>query len=127
MNNSLNNYNLSILDITKCETLLKEKYNLNENDDLILLKKEKQSDKVSEKEVQLEIYEPYNKIKLNLSFCQEISINIYVKAELSEEIKYSYENLKSLGYDMFNIDDPFYQDICTDYTSYGGTDILLSH
>ena len=27
---------------------------------------------------------------------------------------------------MFNINDPFYQDICTSYTSYGDTDIILS-
>ena len=111
MNSSLNDYNLSILDISNCETILTEKYNLNENDDLILLKKEKQSNKESEKEVQLEIYEPYNKTKLNLSLCEKTKINIYVKAELSDETKYSYEKLKRLGYDMFNINDPFYQDI----------------
>ena len=126
MNSSLNDYNLSILDISNCETILKEKYNLNENDDLILLKKEKQSNKESEKEVQLEIYEPYNKTKLNLSLCEKTNINIYVKAELSDETKYSYEKLKSLGYDMFNINDPFYQDICIKYTPYRDTDIILS-
>ena len=123
---SLNKNNLSIIDIGDCEKILKEKYNLNENDDLIVLKKEKKSNKPSEKEVQLEIYEPYNKTKLNLSLCQNININIYVKAELSDEIKYTYEKLKSLGYDMFNINDPFYQDICTDYTSFGNTDVILS-
>ena len=125
-NTALNNYNLSILDISNCEVILKENYNLNENDDLILLKKEKQSNKASEKEVQLEIYEPYNKTKLNLSFCENININLYVKTEINDEIKYSYEKLKNLGYDMFNIHDSFYQDICTDYTSYGDTDMILS-
>ena len=38
-NTSLNNYSLFILDISNCEAILKKKYNLNENDDLILLKK----------------------------------------------------------------------------------------
>ena len=125
-NSSMNNYNLSILDISNCEAILKEKYNLNENVSLIILKKEKKSNKASEREIQLEIYEPYNKTKLNLSFCQDTSINIYVKAELSDETKYSYEKLKSLGYDIFNLNDPFYQDICIDYTSYGNTDMSLS-
>ena len=124
--NSLNNYNLSIIDLGNCETILKEKFNLNENDDLILLKKEKKSNKASEKEVQLEIYEPYSKSKLNISICENTNINIYVKAKLSDEIKYSYEKLKSLGYDMFNVNEPFYQDICIDYTSYKDTDIILS-
>ena len=122
----MNNYNLSILDISNCETILKEKYNFNENVTLIILKKEKISNKASEKEIQLEIYEPFNKTKLNLSYCQDTSINIYVKAELSDETKYSYEKLKSLGYDIFNLNDPFYQDICVGYTSYGNTDMSLS-
>ena len=60
-NNSLNNFNLSILDISNCETILKEKYYLNVNDSLIILKKEKKTNKALEKEVQLEIYV----IKLN--------------------------------------------------------------
>ena len=90
------------------------------------MKKEKQSNKASEKEVQLEIYKPYSKTKLNLSYCENTNINIYVKAELSDETKNSYEKLKSLGYNMFNIDDSFYQDICIDYTSDGNTDIILS-
>ena len=125
-NNSLNNYNLSILDISNCESILIEKYNLSKNDSLILLKKEKKSNKASEKEIQIEIYEPYNKTKLNLSYCENININIYTKTELSEEIKYSYEQLKKLGFDMFNLNDPFYQDICIEYTSYGNTDMILS-
>ena len=33
--------------------------------------------------------------------------------------------MKELGYDMFNINDPFYQDICISYDSSNGTDILL--
>jgi len=64
----MNNYNLSILDISNCEIILKEKYNFNENVTLIILKKEKISNKASEKEIQLEIYEPFNKTKLNLSY-----------------------------------------------------------
>ena len=45
--------------------------------------------------------------------------------ELSQEIKNTYEKLKEMGYDMFNINDKFYQDICTPFDSPNGTDILL--
>ena len=48
-NNSLNNYNLSILDKSNCEKILKEKYNLNKNDNLIILKKEKNQKKYQKK------------------------------------------------------------------------------
>ena len=34
--------------------------------------------------------------------------------------------MQESGYDMFNINDPFYQDICTPFDSANGTDILLS-
>ena len=125
-NNTLNNYNLSIIDVSHCEDLLKQEYDLYENDSLILLKKEKKTTQPSEKEIQFELYEPYNKTKLNISICENIPINIYVKADLSGEIKYTYEQLKELGYDMFNIDVPFYQDMCTTFKSKGDTDIILS-
>ena len=80
----------------------------------------------SEKGVQYEIYEPYNLTKLNLSICNEEKINLYIPLILSEETKYIYENMKSLGYDMFNINDPFYQDLCTPYKTENNTDIPLS-
>ena len=46
--------------------------------------------------------------------------------ELSKENKETYEQMKASGYDMFNINDPFYQDICSPFDSTNGTDILLS-
>ena len=37
-----------------------------------------------------------------------------------------YDELKSKGYDMFNINDPFYNDICIPHTYNNNADILLS-
>ena len=67
--------------------------------------------KPSEKNVQYEIFEPYNYTKLNLSICNEEKVNIYFPLILSEETRNTYENMKKLGYNMFNINDPFYQDL----------------
>ena len=125
-NKSNNIYNISIVDLGDCETILKEKYNINENDSLIFIKNEIKSDKVSEKNIKFDVYNPYNKDKLNLSFCDDTPINIYIPMELSHETKQIYEQMKNSGYDMFNINDPFYQDICTPFDSPDGTDILLS-
>ena len=122
----LNDQDISIIDLGQCEVKLKEEYNINENDSLIYLKQENTNAKASEKNVQYEIFEPYNFTKLNLSICEEDTINIYVKIDLSEETRNTYEYLKSLGYDMLNINDPFYQDICVPYTYENNTDILLS-
>ena len=125
-NNALNNQNLTILDLGECENKLKKEYNIHDNDSLIYLKKENNNVKSSEKDVQYEIYEPYNYTKLNLSICKEEKINIYIPIILSDETKNIFENMKSLGYDMFNINDPFYQDLCTKYTTENNTDIPLS-
>ena len=37
-----------------------------------------------------------------------------------------YNELKDLGYNLFDSNDKFYNDICIPYTSPNGTDILLS-
>ena len=86
----------------------------------------KKTNKASEKDINFEVYEPYNKTKLNLSVCDEKSINIIIPATLSEETKKLYEKMKESGYDMFDKNSAFYQDICTPFDSDDGTDILLS-
>ena len=124
--NYSNNQNISILDLGQCSIILKDLYNISEKDSLIYVKQENINLKASERNIQYEVYHPYNFIKLNLSFCEENTINIYVKNELSAEMNEIYESLKSLGYNMFDIMDPFYQDICTTYKSINNTDIILS-
>ena len=124
--NFLDNQNVSILDLGQCEKTIKDYYHLNEKDSLIYLKQENITAKASEKNIQYEIYHPKNFSKLNLSLCEGNTINLYVKMELSQETKEIYENLKSFGYDMLNINDPFYNDICTPYKYANNTDILLS-
>ena len=59
---SNNIYNISIVDLGECETILKAKYNINENDSLIFIKNEIKSDKVSEKNIKFDVYNPLIKI-----------------------------------------------------------------
>jgi len=126
-NKSLNNNNLSIIDLGECEDILRKEYNISDNDSLIILKQENiNKAKSSEKNVQYEVYNPYNKNKLNLTICEGTTIKLYTKMILSENTQKTYNQLKELGYDMLNINDKFYQDICTPYQSENNTDILLS-
>ena len=122
---SLNNQNVSILDLNQCENTLKKHYHLDESDSLVILKKENTTTKSLEKNVEYVVFEPYNFTELNLSICEGNKINLYVKIELSEETKIIYENMKAKGFDMFDINDPFYQDICTPYKYANNTDITL--
>jgi len=121
-----NEYNLSIIDLGKCEELLREEYGIDNETELIILKFEKISSKASEKNVQYEIYDPINKTQLNLSICEATTIDLYIPIALSEETQKLYDDLSGQGYDLFNENDSFYQDLCATYTSQNGTDVLLS-
>ena len=122
-----NSHNLTIIDLGNCKNLLLENYFNNEtlNISLIILKYEKIANISNARNIQYEVFEPINKTKLNLSICNKEMINIYIPLQLSESIEDLIQELNILGYDIFNIQDAFYQDICTKYTSKGGTDISL--
>ena len=110
----------------KCENEIKEYYKLAKNTSLIVLVYEKISNISSKRNTQYEIYESINFTRLNISVCKDLLIDIYFPLELSQELKNLYEELKELGYDLFDINAPFYQDICTPYKSSNGTDVLLA-
>ena len=122
-----NKNKVSLIDLGTCEDKLKEEYNINKNDALIIIKYENVSSdlKPSEKNIQYDVFEPYNRTKLNLSVCDDITVNIFVKMELSQKTQAIYDDMKDKGYDMFNINDKFYQDLCTPYKSDGNTDVTL--
>ena len=121
-----NTYNLSMIDLNECEDLLKTKNHLDKDIKLIILKFEKLINDSSKKNVQYEVYEPINKTKLDLSICQNTRIDIYIPIDLDDKIESLYNDLRQYGYDLFDINDPFYQDICTPYKSKNNTDVLLA-
>ena len=117
---------LSKIDLGKCEDELRENNELNENISLIIISLEKLTNISSDRNVQFEVYESLNKTRLNLSVCKNIPIDIYIPLALSDKLSNLYNELKDLGYNLFDINDKFYQDICTPYKSSNNTDILLS-
>ena len=124
-NRSNNINNISIIDLGECEVRLRGEYHINKTDSLILVKNELSSNKPSKKNITFDVYEPYSKTKLNLSIYDDTPINIYVPMELSKDTKQLYDRMKKSGYDMFNINDPFYHDIFIFFNSSNGTDIIL--
>ena len=57
--------------------------------------------------------------------CKNISISISVPVNLNENTKNIYRNLNRSGYNLFDLNDPFYSDICSTYTTENGTDLTL--
>ena len=125
--NAINsNNNLSKIDLGECGKLLEETYGIDDNTPLIIFKLEKSGEIASKRNIQFEIYNPLTKEKMNLSICDDEKINLYIPVNISEETKELSQDLLNYGYDLFNPNDSFYQDICSPYTSAYGTDVLLS-
>ena len=91
---------------------------------LIIYKVDIKNSDASSTYVQYEVYNPVNKSLLNLSICDSITVNTPVN--ISNEMEEIYNSLSESGYNLFDSEDSFYQDICTTYTSLTGTDMILS-
>jgi hypothetical protein len=119
------NPNISSVDLGECEQILKKQYNLTEEDSLIIIKTDLKSEDLSLTYVQYEIYHPYTLRMLNLDCCENIKIVINSPVVLSEETVSLYNSLLESGYNLFDSNDSFYNDVCTIYTTQNGTDATL--
>ena len=123
LKNNLNN-GISSIDLGECEKILQEKYEINEP--LIIIKLDiKRNDTVST-QVEYEIFDPINLKKLNLSYCENVKINIYPPINIDNQTFNLVKHLKNQGYDLFNSNDDFYNDLCSPYNSFNNTDVLLN-
>ena len=119
-----NNQRLSIIDLGKCKSTLYGS-DIDPDKPLILLKLEKETEFIYEKSIQFEIYNPNVKTKIsNLEECK--TFNLYIPVTVDEKLEKLYNSLKKEKYNLFDINDPFYNDICTPYKTLNGTDISLS-
>ena len=113
--------NISYIDFGECETKLKQKYNINY---LLILKFDKINEN-SPTSIEYEVYDPTTKDKLDLSICNTDKISIDIPMTLDEHSLALYKNFSSLGYDIFDKNDRFYNDICSKFSSEDETDVLL--
>ena len=119
----LDRYNgeYSGLDLTECENILKGIYHIDPDAELIILKFMMDDGQT----LKYDMYNPYTREKLNMSYCEKTKTNVYVPYEMDEKTEELYNNLKDQGYDPLDQWDKFYREICTPYTSENGTDVLL--
>ena len=127
LNKGINNYNLSIIDLGECEAKIKAANGISQDIPLIIFKVDTYYENTTIKNVQYQIYNPVSKTKItDMSPCDEEKINIYVPTSLDNDTFNKYEELKKQGYDIFNANDSFYNDICSKFTSINNTDITLN-
>ena len=122
---SNNNPNISSIDLGKCEKKIKDSRNLTEEDDLIIYKIDIKNEDLSTTYVQYEIYDPKTYDYINLEICEGIFINIYSPVTLKENTELLFKSMSDSGYNLFNLNDSFYNDICSTYTTKDGTDLTL--
>ncbi len=124
--NSFNNSNIPIVGLGECETLLKNANSISLELSLIILKYEKtSSESGNTKNFKFEVFHPITFEKLDISICENTTVDIYIPLAMSEEQEDLYKSLLDQGYDPFDLNDKFYREICTPYTSENGTDVLL--
>ena len=123
---NLNAPNSTNVFLGECKDILKEKYNLKDDEVLLMLKLDLFKQDSSHPLVEYEVYNYNSSEKLNLEYCDDVKINVYTPIQLDNKTVYLYNNLNSSGYNLFNSKDSFYNDICSIYTTINGTDITLN-
>ena len=117
---------ISNIDLGDCENKLKNSKNIPLSQSLIIFKTDIRISEMLTTYVLYEVYNPLTLDKLNLSVCINDEISINIPVELNNDIKKLYHSLNASGYNLFDENDSFYQDVCATYTSENETDILLS-
>ena len=91
-NQNNKNYNDSEITIYlgECENILKKGYNINNNEDLIIFKMDYFIEGFLIPITEYEIFHPQTKKRLELNYCNDISINISIPVSIDEEYLYKY-------------------------------------
>ena len=108
--------NITTIDSGKCEILLRDYYNISDDELLYMKILEVYQERMKIKKIEYNIYSKLNGtnlIKLDLSICQLSKIFISYPIEITE------------NFDIFNTSSGYYNDICYSATSESGIDISL--
>ena len=120
------NYNSSSILLNECENILKNKYSIDENIPIIIFKIETWDNHSNYMKVFYELYNPYNLSEnLDLNLCENKYIEIRLPIVLSNYKLDLISKTKELGYNIFDLNDSFYHDICSVFT-YNNSEISLS-
>ena len=111
-----NKGNISSINIGECEELLKKAYNIPSDETLFMKKIDVKEEGMKIPKIEFDVYYKLNGrnlIKLNLSYCNDVKIDISIPHILTGNI------------DELNSSSNYYNDICYTSTSDSGTDITL--
>ena len=116
--NDEKNSNVSTIDLGECEAKLKEAYNISNNETLYIKKIEVFQEGMLIPKIEFDVYYKLktNLIKLNLSYCNNVKIDISVPVPIP---------VNKNNIDQYNSSSGYYNDICYVATTDSNTDITL--
>ena len=127
------NKNVSIVDLSECSTILKNKYNLSKEEDLIIVKGDflqQLSEQYIGSQVDYQIFSTSLGAFLPLNYCKKEGTPVTVTSSFNSSLffgdfQYKVNQTTYEGYDIFDPKSSFYNDICTPFTNENGNDVLL--
>ena len=115
LSSQLKNTNISSVDLGECEIILKEHYDIDESEDLIIFKIEHFIPGFQIPIIEYYLFSQNGSIQLDLNICNEESIIYNLPVSINESEFYKYD-----------ISSDYYNDICYPYSSENNTDMTLS-
>ena len=120
------NLNSSSIILNECENILKNNYFIPENIPIVILKKETMDSNSNNLDIYYETLNPQNLSQiLEINLCKDNFIEIRLPLVLKKYKMDLVLKASSLGYNIFDLNDPFYHDICSVFT-YNDSDFSLS-
>ena len=113
--NDKNNSNYSTIDLGQCEIILKDIYNLSQNETLFMRKIDVTQPGMKIPKIEYDVYAKLNEtclFKLNVTYCSNSKIDISIPTSIMGNL------------DEFNSSSGYYNDLCY-IASKSGTDIIL--
>ena len=126
--------NNSIIDLSSCQNILKKKYNLSKEEDLIIIKGDflqKVSEEHISNQVEYQLFSTSLGAFLPLSDCKNEGASVSITTPLNSALYIGQSQLQMKtvieeGYNIFDSNSNFYNDLCTAFTNENGNDVLLS-
>ena len=116
---------VSSVDLGECEGKLRKQEGLNDTEQFLMLKLDIKNSTSNAVFVQYEVFNPHDYNKVSLEICKNDTIKIQVPKILEETKLSLISHLEEYGYNIFDINDTFYNDICATYTAQNGADMTL--
>ena len=125
--------NSSIIDLSSCQTILKKKYGLSDEEDLMVLKGDllqQLSEQYLSNQVEYQLFSTSLGAFLPLNDCKEANTYTTVYNPFNVSNLLGSFQLKTTAavngkHNPYDINSPFYNDICTEFTNENGNDVLL--